>query len=82
VSHLEIERLRVPAPDDTDAITVDWKTQEFTVLDNGKEFLGIVKYLPFRYDTLAIREFADEFLRCLDAIGKDPKQSIESKKSV
>ena len=83
--HLEIERLDVPAPDDTDATTVDWKdwkTHEFTVLDNGKELLGIVKYLPSRYDALAVRDFADEFLRCLDAIGKDLKQSIESKEVV
>lgn len=73
-----IERLRVPAPDDTDAITVDWKTHEFTVLDNGKELLGIVKYLPSKFDAVALREFADNFLRCLDAIGQDPKQSIKS----
>jgi hypothetical protein len=73
---LQIERVPVYSPDDH--ISVDWKTHEFNISDDGKELNATLRYIPSRYESAAAREFANAFLRCLEAIGRDATQSIAS----
>lgn len=73
-SRLETER--VPVPVEEHLITVDWKAHEFTVLDDGRELLLTLNYIPARYDAVSAREFTNAFVRCLEAIGRDTTQSV------
>lgn len=65
-----IEPLAVEGPEQINS--VDWKSYELHALDTGVEMRVTIKYMAFVYETTAVKEFANTFFRCLEALADDP----------
>jgi hypothetical protein len=65
-----IEPLAVERPEQINS--VDWKSYELHALDTGVEMRVTIKYMAFVYETTAVKEFADTFFGCLEALADDP----------
>lgn len=65
-----IESIAVESLEGTNS--VDWKSYELHAFDTGVEMRVILKYMPATYQTAAVEQFANTFLRCLEALAADP----------
>jgi len=71
---LQVEHLDVASPPQTGS--VDWKSHELHVLDNGKDMLITVNYMPSRCSTAAATRFVETFRLCLEGIATSPTQLV------
>jgi hypothetical protein len=70
----EVDRLAVEGPGNTSS--VEWKSHELTVIDDGKDLAISVNYLPSKYPQEVIRRFVNTFVRCLELITDDPTRLV------
>lgn len=65
-----VEAAAVDGPEPTNS--VDWKSYELHAFDTGLEMRVAIKYMPSVYRSEGFKEFANTFLRCLEALAEDP----------
>ena len=71
---LQVDHLDVAGP--AQSGSVDWKSHELHVLDNGKDMLITVNYMPSRCSTAAATRFVETFRLCLERIATSPTRLV------